>query len=50
MARDADDPVRITNNCVRQPQGAAFQVPRETVARMKGAEMMLGHFRELFNL
>ena len=31
-------------------QGAAFQVPRETVVRMKGAEMMLGHFRELFNL
>lgn len=31
-------------------QGAAFRVPTETVAQMKGAEMMLGHFRELFNL
>ena len=31
-------------------QGAAFQVPRETVVQMKGAHMMLGHFRELFNL
>jgi NADH dehydrogenase FAD-containing subunit len=31
-------------------EGAAFQVPTETVVQMKGAEMMLGHFRELFNL
>jgi NADH dehydrogenase FAD-containing subunit len=31
-------------------QGAAFQVPTETVVQMKGANMMLGHFQELFNL
>ena len=31
-------------------QGAPFQVPTETVVQMKGSEMMLGHFRELFNL
>ncbi len=31
-------------------KGAAFQVPTETVVRMKGADMMLGHFQELFNL
>ena len=31
-------------------EGAAFQVPTETVVRMKGTEMMLGHFRELFNV
>lgn len=30
--------------------GAAFQVPLETVVQMKGAGMMLGHFRELFNV
>ena len=30
--------------------GAPFQVPTETVVQMKGSEMMLGHFRELFNL
>ncbi|MBS2536356.1 FAD-dependent oxidoreductase [Catenulispora sp. NF23] len=31
-------------------EGAAFQVPKETVIQMKGAEMMLGHFQELFNI
>ena len=31
-------------------EGAAFQVPTETVVQMKGADMMLGHFRELFNV
>ena len=31
-------------------QGAPFQVPMETVVQMKGSEMMLGHFRELFNV
>jgi NADH dehydrogenase FAD-containing subunit len=31
-------------------EGAPFQVPTETVVQMKGTEMMLGHFRELFNL
>lgn len=30
--------------------GAAFQVPLETVVQMKGADMMLGHFKELFNV
>ncbi|GAA1985778.1 NAD(P)/FAD-dependent oxidoreductase [Catenulispora subtropica] len=29
--------------------GVAFQVPVETVVRMKGAGMMLGHFQELFS-
>ena len=31
-------------------QGAAFQVPMETVVQMKGADMMLGHFQKLFNV
>lgn len=31
-------------------EGVAFQVPTETVVQMKGTEMMLGHFRELFNV
>ncbi|OLE29182.1 MAG: FAD-dependent oxidoreductase [Catenulispora sp. 13_1_20CM_3_70_7] len=31
-------------------QGTPFQVPVETVIEMKGRDMMLGHFRELFNV
>lgn len=31
-------------------QGAPFQVPTETVVQMKGANVMLGHFQELFNV
>ncbi|MFL6112335.1 MAG: FAD-dependent oxidoreductase, partial [Catenulispora sp.] len=31
-------------------QGTPFQTPAATVIQMKGADMMLGHFRELFNV
>ena len=31
-------------------QGAPLQTPTETVVQMKGANMMLGHFQELFNV